>query len=935
MSGARFEQIRQLVLQAIELPATERRTFLNESCPDDPELIAEVLSLLEHDNTKQPLLRTGGALAGIDSFVTGVPGGDGSPGCDVPGGRFRHYRLLELIGQGSMGRIYLAEDENLGRQVAIKFLSVLHVGDDAAEHRFLREARTASALDHPNICVVHEIDRDDSGALYIVMNFYPGGSLADKLARGPLPPQDALRYADEIASGLEAAHEVGILHRDIKPANIMLAADDTARIIDFGIAKLTGGAVLTRSGAALGTVSYMSPEQVRGEELDGRTDLYSLGCVLFEMLTGQAPFCNGNIAQILHDILFADVPSLAEILADQPSGLTVILNRLLAKHRQDRYWGPAELRQDLAGAMISDDRTAVPLVPIHATVKKFDEQSVQQLHSVGPRLAGRSRLLQWLGFTLLFVAAGLWMGKRLGNDRVDLNLSSRRILIGDFVNTSGDPVLDNLAPTIAGELAQGIRELENLEVESRTGVSPGPEDVTVQGDYSAFVDSLRLRIRVVDADGNRLFSLPTFNSSVSQSSRMLKAARDRVVGGLAAVFGSVFNEPISRAPTYDAALAYVTAQKIYFDRPRKLLDRAFGADSTFVLPLLLLARDALVENDGRARLFLGLIEDRRYMLSTYEQHRLDLHLAEGDYKYEEALRQARLAESLAPDDYLVAYLISDMLFKLGRPTEMLEHHRHLVLRPRQLSHEGYARMLRREIDAFHLLRDFKSELQATERALTLFPADNKLLGKRLRALAALGRIEELFQEAEMVFARPEESGDPTYTLLPALLTLRAEGRRDTSVELANLIHDWLENLSGRQARKYSNQADDWFTLYLAERWPEASAALSKLKMAYPDTWGQVAYLAWDGLMAARLGERERALTILNRLHERDKKSRPGYRDYRECAEIAALLGLEERATGYLQQAFAAGLAHDVFLHESPELECLRDNPTYRRLMAVK
>ena len=192
-----------------------------------------------------------------------------------------HYRIIEKLGEGGMGVVYKAEDLKLGRPVALKFLSSSIV-DDKTRQRFIHEARAASALEHPNICAIHEIDETPEGQMFIVMPCYEGESLQAKIERGPLKLDEAVEIAIQVASGLAKAHEKGIVHRDIKPGNIFVTSDGLAKIVDFGLAKLSGQTKLTRTGAAPGTVSYMSPEQLRGGDIDHRSDIWALGVVLYE-----------------------------------------------------------------------------------------------------------------------------------------------------------------------------------------------------------------------------------------------------------------------------------------------------------------------------------------------------------------------------------------------------------------------------------------------------------------------------------------------------------------------------------------------------------------------------------------------------------------------------------------------------------------------------
>ncbi|MBI1875394.1 MAG: serine/threonine protein kinase, partial [Acidobacteria bacterium] len=229
-----------------------------------------------------------------------------------------HYRILEKLGGGGMGVVYKARDLRLDRLVAIKFLPPELTRDEEANKRFMQEAKAASALDHPHICTIHEIDETPAGQLFITMAFYDGETLKKRIEAGRLAIADALQIAIQVTEGLVQAHGSGIVHRDIKPANIMLTADGLAKIVDFGVAKLRGETGLTRTGSAVGTVSYMSPEQMRSDNVDQRTDIWAAGVVLYEMLTGERPF-RGDSDVLVHNAILNDAPhSMKDLRPDIP-----------------------------------------------------------------------------------------------------------------------------------------------------------------------------------------------------------------------------------------------------------------------------------------------------------------------------------------------------------------------------------------------------------------------------------------------------------------------------------------------------------------------------------------------------------------------------------------------------------------------------------------
>ncbi|MGD8415020.1 MAG: protein kinase, partial [Candidatus Latescibacterota bacterium] len=257
-----------------------------------------------------------------------------------------HYRILEQLGEGGMGVVYKAEDLRLKRTVALKFLP-REIRDDTAKKRFLHEAQAASSLEHPNICSIHEIDQTPDDRAFIVMPCYDGESLQQRLERGPLEWAHAVSVAAQVASGLTKAHENGIVHRDIKPGNIMLTGDGLVKILDFGLAKLSGRTKLTRTGTAPGTVSYMSPEQFKGDAVDQRADIWALGVVLYEMVTGQPPFSADYEQAVMYSIVNEEPKAVRGLQPDIPADLELVIDRMLSKDPGDRYQTAGELGQAL------------------------------------------------------------------------------------------------------------------------------------------------------------------------------------------------------------------------------------------------------------------------------------------------------------------------------------------------------------------------------------------------------------------------------------------------------------------------------------------------------------------------------------------------------------------------------------------------------------
>ncbi len=259
-----------------------------------------------------------------------------------------HYRIIERIGAGGMGVVYKAEDTKLGRTVALKFLPPEMTRDRKAKERFVAEARAASAIEHSNICTIYEVDEIEDDRIFIAMACYEGKTLKDRIAEGPIELREALDIASQVAHGLAKAHAHGIVHRDIKPGNIFITDDKEVKIVDFGLAKLAGQVRLTSTGKTMGTVSYMSPEQARGEETCPNTDIWALGVVLYEMVTREVPFKGDYDVAAIYSIMNDTPPSMSGIRPGIPEELENIVKKALAKNRAERYEDANELLSDLS-----------------------------------------------------------------------------------------------------------------------------------------------------------------------------------------------------------------------------------------------------------------------------------------------------------------------------------------------------------------------------------------------------------------------------------------------------------------------------------------------------------------------------------------------------------------------------------------------------------
>ena len=373
MSPERWSKIEELYHRALELDASQQKHYLERVCVGDDDLRDKVQSLLQEKTNPANLLDQPAWDAALD-FA-----GRQADSRVSPGSQLGPYLIEASIGRGGMGEVFRARDTRLRRTVAIKVLPPESIGDPHRRSRFLQEARAASALNHPNIVTLHDIS-NDSGTDFLVLEYVPGKTLRDLVIAEGLPLHEVLHYGLQTAGALAAAHAAGIVHRDIKPANIMITPAGQVKVLDFGVAKLTEHTgdgsnethtQLTVPGIIVGTVSYMSPEQTRGERVDARSDIFSLGCVLYQAATGRLPFQGPSALSIMHEIATLDPPVPGSIRAELPTEFDRIISRTLAKNREERFSSATELANTLEALRQQQNTAQGSKIPIAGSTARW------------------------------------------------------------------------------------------------------------------------------------------------------------------------------------------------------------------------------------------------------------------------------------------------------------------------------------------------------------------------------------------------------------------------------------------------------------------------------------------------------------------------------------------------------------------------------------
>ncbi len=451
-----------------------------------------------------------------------------------------HYRVLEKLGQGGMGIVFKAKDESLDRLVALKFLPSHLSDEEYGQARFIQEAKTASSLDHPNICTIHEISRTEDGQLFIAMAYYEGETLKEKIGRGPLEAAEAVNIAAQIAQGLSRAHQNGIVHRDIKPANIMVTNDRQVKILDFGLAKLADETRLTRTGETLGTAAYMSPEQIQGMKLDHRSDIFAWGVVFYEMLAGRLPFEGEYHQALMYSILHDTPPSLSSLNPNIPHELDLIVAKALAKNPDERYQQTSELVEDLqmvARHLQTGQRSENKL---HASSGAVAVASTKR--QTAPIFLSKKKMAVVGTFVLLMVLLIPNVQRLLDIMRTP---KTKHIAVLSFANIGEAPenqtLCDGLVETLTSKLSQlekfqgsfWVVPASEVRASKVTTASAAHQlfgaNMVITGSVQRFENRLRVTMNLIDAKSLRqvashVIDDPLTSGSVLQDEAVLKLA---------------------------------------------------------------------------------------------------------------------------------------------------------------------------------------------------------------------------------------------------------------------------------------------------------------------------------------------------------------------------------------------------------------------------
>ena len=578
----RWEEVQAVFHELIVLQPAARPSRLAAIGATDPALREAVESLVVADAEAEA------RLAPLEATFRSGP----APAPDLlslAGRTISHFHVLEPLGAGGMGVVYRAEDTRLGRSVALKFLLPQHSVDSAAKERFLREAHSAAALDHPNLCTIHEVGESEDGRLFLAMALYSGETLKARLAReGPLPVEDALAIARQIVEGLACAHAAGIVHRDLKPGNVMLLPDSTVKILDFGLAKMRDQS-LSGDSARLGTVAYMAPEQIRGEAVDARTDLWALGVILYEMLTGKRPFEGEHEVAIAHAILHDEPVRPLTLRGDVPEAVENLVLRLLAKDPARRHLTADDVVADLADGGRTRDSGIRPVRSVTHTTGK-------QRWAVA-------------GATALVVGTVAYAALTRTSSDAAGSAQRTAVAVLPFQNLSATGPHGYFADGLHNEILTQLSKVAALTVISRTSVMgyAGPKvpplrqiagelgvRSVVEGSVQVVGDRLRVNVRLIDAATGADVWGERYDRNLDDAFAIQSDVAQQIVAAVGGTLGGPELQRLTNAPTANAeAYRFYLQGREYQIRPNsrrqdfeiaeQLYERALALDTGFVL----------------------------------------------------------------------------------------------------------------------------------------------------------------------------------------------------------------------------------------------------------------------------------------------------------------------------------------------------------------
>ncbi len=807
----------------------------------------------------------------------------------TPGTKLGRYEIRAPLGAGGMGEVYLAEDTQLGRRVAIKFLPLETIANENSRKRLVREARAAATLDHPNICSIYEVGEVDDRS-FIVMQYIEGETLDIRMRRKPLGLSESLAIATQVADALTEAHAHGVIHRDIKPSNIIITSRGQAKVMDFGLAKISGfevaqseaptEAFLTTPGTVIGTVPYMSPEQVKGENVDARSDIFSFGVMLYEMVCGRQPFASESAAATASAILTHEPPPLARYCADVPDELQRIIRKCLEKDRERRCQTMRDVALDLEN--LRRGLEARQTIGSHDVLAEASESALARALSWRWRVSHVSKsVLVAAALVATLVAAAVIYALYLRRARTTSVPEIKSLAVLPLNNLSGDPSQDYFADGMTEALITELAKIGALRVISRTSVMQYKEarrslpqiarelnvDAVVEGSVQRSGDRVRITAQLIEAATDRHLWVQSYERDL----RDILALQSDVAGAIAEEIKIKLTPQqqahrASERPVNPEAYDSYLKGLFFSNHPNKadndaaieMLERAIQIDPNFAIAYAALARAYIVR-------------------FTY------LAPQEGPWE-EKALAAVEKALSLDPD-LAEAHLARGFL--LWTPSYHFPHER---------------------------------AVQEYQRAIVLNPSLDEAHHQLALVYLHIGLLDKALQELQTAVAINPSNDLAQYRIGVAFLY---QGRNE---EALAVFHKF-PNATNPSFRDYHAA---WALLNLGRK-DEAAAMIEESLRKNPDDTGGVVHSVRAMLFAAAGDERQAGGNI----KDAEEKGKGFIHFHHTAYDIAcayALMNKPESAIEWLQKAAEAGLPCYPLFERDHSLDHLRQDPRFITFM---
>ena len=945
MTDNRWKKITRLFTQALRLEESERQAWLEQACGEDQELFEEVNSLL----------RAHSSPGFLDQSIEGLRAQAISQMKEnqEKGKQIGPFILQKQIGAGGMGVVWHARDTHLERDVAIKFPPPAWSLNNQTKQRFLHEARAAASLDHPNVCTIYESGETEDGTLYLAMAYYEGKTLRQHLTeKGALEADEVLDIAIQTARGLSAAHIQGLVHRDIKPANLMITPGGTVKILDFGIAK-AGDAGLTITGQRPGTAAYMAPEHARGNDVNEKADLWSLGVVMYEMLTGQRPFKSEHESALVYSIVNDEPAPITGLQSNVPIELEEIIKKCLEKDTSGRYQHVDELISDLQ--MVENKISSVK----HRIETIHEKRVTDTLKEEGELKNGNTKKRSLFRVPAIYIAiAAFAVITGLASYLIFFDSGTPeyadRVLVVPFENRTGDSSLNPVGRTAADWITEGILQSGVVDaVQTTTTLQLLGEDdlaggelanrsrlvdlaghtnagIVVSGSFIQIGGDLRFETQIIDAERDEvIYTLDPVRGSLENPMNVVNELQQNILGVLSIhVYPGFDLQYFETPPIYEAYVEYMDGLTFFhrdFEKTIKHLQRALEIDPDFLQAILFKAwANRIMGQYAEADSLFDVVDAERERLSPYNEYYLGFSMLVMAGDRQAAVETARQWNSIAPQDQLSSYLLGSHALGINWPQKTVEIFSEFELSDRFIEEApGGLPWFGMFSRAFHRLGKHDKELETAREGLQYFPENLFFKAREVEALAAMGEIEKVHNtiEESKTIDVPTQ-GSPGIVMLTAAYELRAHGNKEESLEIAEQAVEWYKSNEPENKGALAN------ALYRAERWEEAYAIYEELSRQTPDN---VVFQGALGVLAAMMGNDEEARQVEETLRTVDQQYLWGEHTYYR-ARINALLGNREKAVSLIEESLNQGRRFRIGIHRDLAFEPLQDYPLFQELL---